>query len=293
MILSPERMPGTTGEILTLNIVGAGKVGQTLGAAFRSAGVCRIQSVICRTMASASAAVKFLGEGSPATLPGAALPADLWLIAVPDDALPTISQTLSSADLKDSVVFHCSGALPSTVLGSLAGARIASVHPVRSFVQAGGDLRGTPFALEGDDWALHILTDAVERIGGIPFPIRTEGKLLYHAGLVFLCNYLVSLFEGGFRLLEEGGIARSEAPAVVRPIVIETLENIFRSGPAFALTGPVIRGDAELVKMELDAISDPELKVLYRFLGRVALKLAESQGAFSDGRFEEMRKALI
>jgi predicted short-subunit dehydrogenase-like oxidoreductase (DUF2520 family) len=107
------------------------------------------------------------------------------------------------------------------------------------------------------------------------------GKTLYHAAAVLMCNDLVALLEAGLRSAEAAGLARGAALEMFAPLVRETLDNVFRLGPARALTGPVLRGDAAVVQAQHGALEalDPRLAGVYRALAVVALELARAQGA--------------
>ena len=118
----------------TLNIVGAGHVGRTLGRLFAARGVFAVQDVRTRSLASARAAVAFIGAGTP--VDADMRPADVWMLAVADDAIAGVAAALAQATpMAGATVFHCSGAKASGELDALrrAGAVVASVHPVRSF----------------------------------------------------------------------------------------------------------------------------------------------------------------
>ena len=67
------------------------------------------------------------------------------------------------------------------------------------------------------------------------------------------------------------------------PLLRATVDNIERLGPAEALTGPAVRGDAGTVAKNLHALSQvaPEAVPAYVALARVALDLATSSGRLS------------
>jgi predicted short-subunit dehydrogenase-like oxidoreductase (DUF2520 family) len=62
-----------------------------------------------------------------------------------------------------------------------------------------------------------------------------------------------------------------------------TLDNVEQLGPALALTGPAIRGDAGTVRRNLEALERhaPELVPVYVALARSTLQLAERSGRAS------------
>ena len=72
---------------MKISIIGAGRVGQTMGRLARGAGY-EITDVVCRSRRSAVAAVRFFGAGNAQSAARARLsPADLILIATPDDRI--------------------------------------------------------------------------------------------------------------------------------------------------------------------------------------------------------------
>ena len=75
----------------TLNLIGAGRVGQTLARLWTQAGVFVVQDVLTTSMASAQGACDFIGAGTPAPSLGAMRSADLWLIAITDAQIATAS----------------------------------------------------------------------------------------------------------------------------------------------------------------------------------------------------------
>ena len=109
----------------------------------------------------------------------------------------------------------------------------------------------------------------------------TRDAIFYHTGADLVSNYLVALFEAGVRCLAKAGFAPSEANAMLRGLAAGTLENVFEFGTSAALTGPIARGDTEVVRSQLEALlaSEPALAELYRCLGSLAVELSRRQGS--------------
>jgi predicted short-subunit dehydrogenase-like oxidoreductase (DUF2520 family) len=268
----------------TLNIIGSGRVGRACGRMWTQARVFEIQDVLTRSHASAGVAVKFIGSGRAVASLAAMRGADIWMIATRDDAIVPSCATLAASGkiTPDDIVFHVSGATPSTDLKPARekGALIASVHPIKTFTDpelAIQSFPGTYCSAEGDAEALGILKPAFEQIGAKVFGIEPELKPIYHAGGVFSCNYLAALIEAALRAHERAGIPRAASLQALESLVRETVDAIFEKGPARALTGPISRGDAATVRRQLAAIEawDGELAGLYRGLGLIAVGLAE------------------
>jgi len=285
----------------TLNIIGSGRVGRACGRLWAQAGVFEIQDVLTRSRESAARGVQFIGAGHAVGSLAEMREADVWMIATRDDAIVPSCVTLAASGkiTPDDIVFHMSGATPS---GDLAparekGARVASVHPIKTFTDAEAAVQsfpGTFCAAEGDREALRVLKPAFEKIGAKVFDVAPGAKPVYHAGGVFACNYLVALIEAALRAHEKAGIPRAASLKALEPMVRETVDAIFEQGPAKALTGPISRGDAATVRRQLDLVRgwDREMGDLYRGLGMLAVALAESDGRIDAGRAAELRSAL-
>ena len=281
----------------TLSIIGCGLVGETLGRMWTQSKIFRVESILNRSIESGRRAVEFVGSGRAAARMVDLADSDLFLIATPDDTIEECCRRLcdSGRIRRGAIVFHCSGFLPSHVLNpaSERGAFVASVHPVKSFADpevAAETFRGTSCAIEGDESACLVLGDAFEMCGAQTFRIETDSKEIYHAGTVFACNYLVALMEVAYQCFEKAGLDRKSGSIILNPIIQETVRNIFSRGTAQSLTGPVSRGDRELVERQSRALQEwsCEVGALYHALGRIAVDLSLQQGKVPSERLEEI-----
>ena len=245
-----------------MNLVGAGHVGRVLGRLLSASGVCVVQDVLTRSPSSARAAVDFIDAGRACTDLAELRPADIWLLAVNDDQIAPMAAALAQAhDVKGAVVFHCSGAKASSELQALAdkGALVASVHPIRSFADPDAvarDFAGTFCGIEGEAQALARLAPAFEAIGARLVTIDAAAKTVYHAAAVFASNYLTTVLDAALRAYQAAGVAEPIARELARPLASETMANVFRLGPAAALSGPVARGDHATVARQQQALLD-------------------------------------
>lgn len=285
-----------------LNIIGCGKVGQTLGFLLHTHGVFSVQDVVSSSIESASRATAFWGAGNPCGSIEEMRVADVVLVVTPDSAVADVVRRISSLRLvrPGGIVFHCSGALSSEVLTPLRehGALIASVHPVKSFSSVSesvDNFTGTYCGIEGDEQAVAQLSNAFHAIGARLFSVKADCKVLYHASFVFACNYLTALLECAFQCCDAAGIARDDASKVMRPLVNQTVEAIMLRGVDSALTGPVARGDVDVIANQLGRVSQlrGDFGEIYRLLGHVALEIAERQGLLSESSIQLTRDALV
>ncbi len=268
----------------TLTIIGSGHVAKTLGRLWQGHDGVVLRDVLSRTPANAAAACDFIGGGRPVDDYAALNRADIFLIAVKDDQIAACCDKLAASGRirPGVVVFHCSGALPASVLASAAacGALLASVHPVRSFAapeEVALSFAGTWCGVEGDAAALAVLTPLFTGIGAQLVQIRPEAKTVYHAAAVFACNYLVTLLDVAVQAYGQAGIAQDVAMQMMAPLVRKTVDQVFAAGTAAALSGPIARGDMLTVATQQAAVSawSPAHGDLYALLAKETLLLAQ------------------
>ena len=287
--------------VSTLNIIGAGKLGRTLGRLWARNGIFNVQDVMAARTNSAAAAVAFIGAGRVAEAMEQTRAADVWMLTPSDDRIVECCTALAACGRlrAGDVVFHCCGSKAASVLvaATRAGAMVASVHPVKSIAdpaQAVQSFAGTWCGAEGDAVALAVLKPAFEALGARMFNIDPEGTTIYHAASVIVCNYLTALIETGARCYEKAGLEREIALQVMEPLVRETLDNVFRLGTAAALTGPIARGDHAVVARQLEALTrwQPDIADIYRKLGAVAVELAHVRGNVQGDALAELSRIL-
>ncbi|RJG00844.1 Rossmann-like and DUF2520 domain-containing protein [Noviherbaspirillum sedimenti] len=267
----------------TLTIIGAGRVGKALGKLWTQHQAFRLQDVLNQSPASARRATAFIGAGQPISDYASLQAADVYLIATPDDQIVASCAALAQTGLlsADAIVFHCSGALPSSALRPAIdqGAATASIHPIRSFAapeRVVQDFAGTWCGMEGDQRALAVLDQAFSAIGAQLVPLQADAKIHYHAAAVFASNYLVTLLDVATQSYGRAGIAPDVALQMMAPLVRETMENVFRMGPEAALTGPIARGDMATANAQWHAVTaaNPAHGELYRQFMQLTAELA-------------------
>ncbi|QZA78409.1 DUF2520 domain-containing protein [Deefgea tanakiae] len=264
----------------TLNVIGPGRLGQSLARLAVDSGQYQIGGVLARSEQSAAKALAFIGAGQVCLQLADLPPADLWLLAVPDSSIAAVAVELAAAQVVKTgdVVFHASGALEANILAPLQaqGALIASLHPAFSFADPARAVLtffGTPCAIEGNAAACKLLNQFAQAIGGVPFALAEGGKGAYHAALSMAANYLVTLADLSLKTAHQAGIAPEMANSLVLGLMQQTLHNIQALGPAVALTGPIVRGDAGTVQRHLEVVGENQ-QAPYRVMGLATLSLA-------------------
>jgi predicted short-subunit dehydrogenase-like oxidoreductase (DUF2520 family) len=263
-----------------ISVVGAGRVGTALAVLWQRAGH-RIVAVVGGASTPERAAkhlpgVPVLHDAS------AAGDADVVLIATPDDAIARACAEVAPALRTGAAVIHASGATGLDALDAASPACRLSLHPLQTCptVEAAVDrIPGAAFAVTAaDEEGLALGERLALDAGGHPFRLADEAKPLYHAAAVFASNYLVTVTALAEELERVAGVP--DPLVALAPLQVATLSNVLRVGPAQALTGPAVRGDAATVRKNLEALdaSLPEAVRPYVVLADLALALAERAG---------------
>ncbi len=235
---------------LAVGVVGAGRVGPALACALQQAGH-RPVAVSGVSDASVRRAARMLPD-VPLVPPAQVLElADLVLLTVPDDALPSLVEGLAEtgAIRPGQLLVHTSGRYGTAVLDPArrAGALPLALHPAMTFTGTEVDvqrLAGCSFGVTAPE-ELRLAAEAlVIEMGGEPEWIAEENRPLYHAALALGANHLVTLVAQSMELLAKAGVEHPDR--MLGPLLGAALDNALRSGDA-ALTGPVARGDAGTV----------------------------------------------
>ena len=270
----------------TLNLLGAGRVGQTLARLWQAQGVFTVQDVLTRSAGSAQAACAAIGAGTPVARMAQLRPADVWMLAVPDAQIAGVAQALATAQAPASIAFHCSGAQGAALLQPLAaqGWHTASAHCILSFATPEAALAqfpGTACALEGEARATALLRAAFSAIQARCFDVASEHKLLYHAAAVFATNFLPVLQSVAEDAWRATGVPEDVLPGLRAGLLANAVANITRLGPAGALTGPAARGDVVAIATQAQAVAqwDAQAGAAYEALSALALRLAKAATA--------------
>jgi len=244
----------------SLAIVGAGRVGRALGRRLRETG-WKIGAVVTQSAGSARKAVRCIGAGQAREgLSRQALHCSVILITTPDHAVRDVVGELArigAEELDGKIVLHTSGALDSSLLQPVRefGASAGSMHPLQSFSGVGvPPLEGKVFAIEGDAAAVRMARRITRSLGGSPVRIDGGQKLLYHAGATMAAAHVLVVEEAATRLLMSIGMNRREAVRALLPLTRQVLDNFERLGPRPAWTGPLSRGDYDVVSCHHESL---------------------------------------
>lgn len=261
---------------LTFAVIGPGSVGSTLIRSLEQTGF-QVAAVVGR-------------EDDLAGIPDAV---SAIAICTPDDVIGEIAQALASTfeSWDGRIVFHVSGALTSEVLAPLhrAGAATLSFHPLSTFPPDSRirDFHGVTVAIEGSDQTeIKTMTEVADRLGANPVTITADQKAAYHLAASMASNFLVTLAGSVQEVLRAAELDIH----LMDGLVADTLSNLRTRSAADALSGPIVRGDVETVRLHLATLQSlaPHLIAFYKSAARATVELA-----FAAGRLDEEQRSKL
>lgn len=258
---------------MNIVILGSGNIATHLGRAFKMAGQT-ISQVWSRDITKASVLADTLAADAIDSMIDLDRTADLFIIAVNDEAIRRIALELK---LSDQLLLHTSG---STGLSALEGAstKIGVFYPLQTFSKIKSiDFRNIPIIIEANvPEVLAIIRAIADRLSEKVIELNSDQRKTLHIGAVFACNFTNHLFGLAQELLEEKGLDYD----LLKPLIEETLNKIEINSPVSVQTGPAIREDQTTIQAHLELLKhNPDLSELYIKLSQSIVNLHKrSQG---------------
>lgn len=191
-----------------------------------------------------------------------ALPeADVYIIAVKDDALEDVAKQMSGNIPDDAVVLHTAGTLPLSLITPYFR-HSGVLYPMQTFSRNKAvEMKSVPFFVEGvDAEADAVARELAESLSDSVYELSSEQRRHLHLSAVWACNFVNHCYAQSASVLSEIGVPFS----VMLPLIDETARKVHEMPPADAQTGPAARGDENVMQMQMQLIKDDNVRELYR-----------------------------
>jgi predicted short-subunit dehydrogenase-like oxidoreductase (DUF2520 family) len=280
---------------MRIGFVGAGKVGCSLALYFYSH-QCEISGFYSKTAEHAVKIADKTKSRAFTDINRLAEKSDLLFITVPDDDIASVFREISSDNLKDTIVCHCSGSLTAKEAfgedDNALNIRKISLHPLCAVdsKESHTEFDKVFFFLEGNPEATELMMNFLK---GLPLNVRiisSDVKVKYHLAASVVSNQVVALINGGVELLEQCGFTKEDSLEALAPLIKGNIEHVLRNGPVQALTGPVQRGDINTVSRHIRSLDTYSDRLLYTLLSRKLLQIAKIKNPDRD--FSKLDKYL-
>lgn len=241
-------------------MIGAGNVATRLAPAFKEAGRSVVQ-VYSRTADSAGKLAKILDTGFTTNLKELKQDADLYLIAVSDDAIGEIARNL---EIMHKMLVHTSGSVPMEVLRT-ASNQTGVFYPLQTFSrERKTNLSQVPICVEaGSDEILAKLKLLASGISDKVVEVDSDQRKMLHLAAVFACNFPNFMYQIADQITRSANLEFS----LLKPLIIETASKVQSMSPENAQTGPALRRDKKIMEQHLEVLENyPVIREIYKII---------------------------
>ncbi|MDB5236070.1 MAG: hypothetical protein JWR44_3063 [Hymenobacter sp.] len=246
---------------LRIGLFGSGRVASQLGPALVAAGH-QILFVWSRS-ASTDLTARLPGAKALTGIEVPLPPADVYLLAVPDAAVAGLLAAITWP--AGALVVHLAGALPLAVFAAQPAVRGGVFYPLQTFSPGRAiDWLAVPLCIEASDLAAE--TTLLALAGSLSqhvLRLHSAQRLKLHVAAVFANNFTNHLLGIADALLAEAALP----PALLAPLVRETVDKASVNPPFAVQTGPAVRRDAPTLAAHRTALAPhPAWLALYEQL---------------------------
>ena len=242
--------------MITIVIVGTGNVAQQLFTALNNKKEVKIIQVIGRDK---NKLTPFNNCLNTATDYEDILDSDIYIIAVNDDSIATVSQHFKN---KSGLVIHTSGAMDLSVLPT--SARRGVFYPLQTISKERKvDFSEVPICIEAENNEDYdILKELANAISDQVQIMTSNQRRLVHLAAVFVNNFTNHLYLIGNEICAEAQVPFN----ILNPLILETAKKATQMSELNAQTGPAIRDDQNTIEQHLDLLKKDNHKDIFSVL---------------------------
>jgi predicted short-subunit dehydrogenase-like oxidoreductase (DUF2520 family) len=241
-------------------IIGSGNVAQHLIVAFQNSQNMGTEIDLIQVFSRQKESISHLLDLDKITDDLATLEeADLYIIAVSDDAIADVSSQLP---FKNRLVVHTSGSISLDALDN--DNRKGVFYPLQTFTKNKDvDFKAIPICLESENATdFQLLEKVAKMISDKVFAINSEQRKALHVAAVFVNNFTNHLYQIGSEICQENQVPFE----ILKPLIAETAQKIMVLSPEEAQTGPAKRNDTTTIEAHEAFLSDENHLKIYKTL---------------------------
>ncbi|MEP0134345.1 MAG: DUF2520 domain-containing protein [Eudoraea sp.] len=242
--------------MLSIVLLGTGNLAKHLFDELKDKGNIKIKQVYGRNKKALS---YFQKDALTTTNFNSIEEASIYIIAVSDDAITTVSEGLIN---KKGVLTHTSGSVAISALPS--SARRGVFYPLQTFsANRVVNFKEVPICVEAENNKdLEVLKKLASSLSGKVLEVSSSQRKDLHLAAVFVNNFTNHLYQIGQEICEKSQISFS----VLGPLILETALKIKTLSPQEAQTGPAIRNDNGTIEKHMKSLQNKNHKDIYSIL---------------------------
>lgn len=239
-----------------LVIIGTGNVATALSLAFGEEGHTIVQ-VYGRNAARAAALAKRCNAAPISDLALLNKEADLYIIAVSDNAVAAVAGSLQ---LGDKLLVHTAGSVSREVLKNSSSA-YGVMYPLQSLRAEMDHIPDIPFLVDANTAESAALLKSIASTVSAQVQLATDEQRLHlHVAAVVVSNFTNHLYALAEMYCKKEGVDFK----ILLPLISEVANRIQAASPHDMQTGPAIRNDQLTINRHLELLqSIPALQQLY------------------------------
>lgn len=245
-------------------LIGAGNVGYHLGLRLFEKGENIVQ-VFSRKKEKAAFLAKKINSKYTTSLSQVNKKADLYILAVHDEAIEFVAKELVENGMDDKLMVHTSGATSQSVFSSVGAKNFGIFYPLQTFsIDRKPSFSKIPICIEASNKKdLSILKKLAKKISKSVYHINDENRAVLHVAAVFVNNFSNHLYYIGSEIAKENNLPFE----ILLPLISETVKKLEYGSPEKMQTGPAKRGDNLTIKNHLKFLKgNTEFKELYKLM---------------------------
>ena len=242
--------------------IGAGNVATQMALSLKKA-KHNILQIVSKHKSSGNSLAKLLKCDYTTFIEKIDMSADIYIIAVKDDAIIKVVKQLK---LKDKIVVHTSGSVEMNLL-KFVSKNYGVFYPLQTFSKKNkANFKFVPICLEANNsYTFKILEQLAKSISNNVKKINSEQRKTIHLAAVFACNFCNHLYAIASTILEASDLSLD----ILKPLIEETANKINSSNPSKIQTGPAIRGDKKTMNNHLKMLTkEKNLQNIYELMSK-------------------------
>ena len=243
-------------------LFGSGNTATVLSALIIKAGHELVQ-VISRKQENAQKLASIYGAGTGSFSDIQFSDADLYILALSDDALESIGKL---PGLKNKFIVHTAGAVSINIFKECSD-KYGVLYPLQTLSKLTDRIPEIPFLVDGNTREnRHIILDFGKSLSRKVIAATDKERLGYHVAAVFVSNFTNHMYALSEQFCTEENL---EFDALI-PLINEVNDRVNEYSPFLTQTGPAIRNDVSTLNRHLQVLNSyPDLQYIY-------LKMTES-----------------
>lgn len=248
---------------MKITIIGSGNVGYHLSQRLKEVGHTIVQ-IFSRKTNKVIRISRIVGASPIDNLSSLQSGANLYIIAVKDDAIGIVAEKMRKKLSGNTWVVHTSGSVPSTVLAPHFN-NYGVFYPLQTFsINRIADFLNIPILIDSNKELMkNRLLQLAETISPKVYSINDEQRAKLHVTAVMVNNFTNHLYA-----IAEDILRQEELPMeVLIPLIQETSNKVSLFPAKEMQTGPAARGDENTIERHLEFLDQYEqYKQVYEVL---------------------------